>query len=174
MLEILKGASPHDRHQWTLTTRLVAEGYGVKPETIRTHKSNHSDELLLDHHYLIDGNVTHWTRAGVVRLGMFIRSEEAIAFRNAAEQYLCNAAKPSLAVGVGNTNASPTLLDASALEIPTLIDAIVEDLADDILASEIRQRLDKRLIEKRAERNSLVNAVEKLQLPIPRKWSQSA
>lgn len=174
MLEILQGATPHDRHQWTLTTRLVAEGYGVKPETIRSHKLDHADELLQDHHFLIDGRQTHWTKAGVIRLGMFVKSQEAIAFRDAAENYLCNAAaKPSLST-VGNTNASPTLPDSSALEKPTLLDAIVEDLADDILASEIRQRLDKRLIEKRAERQALVNAVEKLHLPIPLKWSHSA
>ncbi len=165
MLDILKGANPHDRHDWTLTTRLVAEGYGVKPESIRSHKSNHSDELLQDHHYIIDGVTVHWTKAGVIRLGMFIKSEEAIVFRNAAESYLCNAAaaKPVLSGGVENINASSTLLDA-----------IVEDLADDILAAEIRQRLDQRLQEKRSERRSLVNAVEKLRLSIPQKWSHSA
>lgn len=175
MLEILQGATPHDRHQWTLTTRLVAEGYGVKPETIRSHKLDHSDELLLDHHFLIDGRQTHWTKAGVIRLGMFIKSEEAIAFRDAAEKHLCQSVvKPSLVSSVGNSNASPLSTVGISNASPTLIDELIDDLADDILAAEIRQRLDQRLEEKRNQRRSLVNAVEKLQLPIPQKWSLSA
>lgn len=165
-LDILNGAKPDSKHNWILSTRLVAEGYGVKPETIRSHKANHSDEIIQDHHYIIDGVQTFWTQVGVIRLGMFIKSENAIEFRNQAEKYLVQALKPSLVSHSGsveNFNRSSTL-----------IDDLVEDLADDILASEIRTRLDRRLLEKRSERNSLMSAVEKLQMSIPQKWLASA
>ena len=165
-LQILEGAKSHPHHNWILSTKLVAEGYGVRPTTIRSHKANHSDELHQDHHYITDGVETFWTQAGVIRLGMFITSDKAIEFRNQAEHYLVQAAKPSLISHSGSVENFNTP--------STLLDDLVEDLADDILAREIRTRLDRRLSEKRSERHSLVSAVEKLQMSIPQKWLASA
>lgn len=155
LIPVLNGALPHPEHNWILSTRLVAEGYGVKPETIRSHKANHADEILPEQHFVMDGSQTYWTQAGVIRLGMFIKSDQAIAFRNQAETYLVQALKPT----VEKFNTPSTLLDA-----------LVDDLADDILAQEIRDRLDQRLATKRQERAALVSAVGKLGLPIPQKW----
>lgn len=170
-LEILNGAKPHLLHNWLLSTRLVAEGYGVKPETVRGHKANHSDEIISDRHYITEGQQTLWTQAGVIRLGMFIKSEQAIEFRNAAETHLTtaiNAAKPSLlSVTVQNSNAP-------AYRSSPEMDSLIDDLADDILANEFKSRLDVRVQEKRSDRLALESIMEKLQLPIPKNWKSIA
>lgn len=159
LIPILQGAIPHPEHNWILSTRLVAEGYGVKPETVRSHKANHDDEILEGQHFIMEGNQTYWTQAGVIRLGMFIKSDQAIAFRNQAESYLVQAINQP----VENFNTPSTLLEQ-----------LVEELADDILAQEIRQRLDNRLAQKRQERQTLVGVVGKMGLPIPQSWRHSA
>ncbi len=96
-----------EEHEFLLDSKEVARGYGVSPEVIRTHKRDHSDELLEGKHWttvtnsnsptgvgnpnarqsgLKRGNdtVTLWTKLGVITLGFFIRSERAKRFRAAA------------------------------------------------------------------------------------------
>jgi hypothetical protein len=83
-----------DRKGWGMTIDEVAKGYGVIPSTIRMHLKNHMDEIR-------DGieraavNITDrsssgvvQTRAvtliykeGIIKLGYFIRSKQAAAFR---------------------------------------------------------------------------------------------
>jgi hypothetical protein len=93
---------PDPRHEWLLTTEQVAEGFGVSTEAIRSAKSRHSDEVVQDKHFLDvaicnarPGNgaqsITLWTKRGVVRLGLFLRSERAKRFRDFCEDLVLNA-----------------------------------------------------------------------------------
>lgn len=167
-LAILENATIDPKHEWTLPTRLVAEGYGVSPEVIRSHKANHSDELFKDRHFITIGKNCRWTKAGVIRLGMFIQSPEAIEFRDAAEKHLLNStpAKPSYISTVENFNALP----ASSAELDLLADAI----ADEVLANELRDRVNASLERKRSDRSALEGALGKLGLPIPQSWKNAA
>ena len=87
---------PNRQHEFLMTTREVAAGYGVSEWLIRKHKENHPDELLEGKHFLGNVNIIHaatpgssrgtlWTKRGIVRLGFFIRSERARLFRVWAE-----------------------------------------------------------------------------------------
>lgn len=99
--------TPHDQHEFTLTSALVAQGYGVSSSTIRDHKSVHADELVEGKHWIAVENtgvgnsdagqrhgnptITLWTKRGIIRLGFFIRSPRAIAFRDMAEDLVLGA-----------------------------------------------------------------------------------
>lgn len=43
---------PNEAHEFLMTTKEVALGYGVSMETIRSHKGLHSDELVEGKHFL--------------------------------------------------------------------------------------------------------------------------
>jgi phage antirepressor YoqD-like protein len=91
---------PDMEHEYVLPSKDVATGYGCSVSVIRDHKSNHGDELLEGKHWISvdnpDGNPragiphkeTYWTKRGIIRLGFFIRSERAKAFRDAAEDLI--------------------------------------------------------------------------------------
>lgn len=77
----------------TFTSEYVAERYGVSEKTIRDHKREHADEIVEDIHFVVAKNdrnrpVIKWTLRGIIKLGMFIRSNESKAFRIWAEQEL--------------------------------------------------------------------------------------
>jgi hypothetical protein len=77
----------------TFSTEYVAERYGVSTTAIREHKRLHADEMLECVHFVIEINkfrkpVIKWTLRGIIKLGMFIRSEKAKGFRLWAEQEL--------------------------------------------------------------------------------------
>lgn len=86
--------------EFTLPTKEVAKGYGVKESSVRDHRAKHSDELIEGKHfiYLRDGKTSsaknqyfkkmYWTKAGIVRLGFFIKSENAKMFRTWAENLI--------------------------------------------------------------------------------------
>jgi hypothetical protein len=157
ILPILESATLDPIHGWYLTTRMVAEGYGVKPETVRSHKANHSDELLQGLHFLPGtNNQTYWTKVGVIRLGMFISSPQAIAFRNAAETYLSQA----IETPVENFNA------------PVDLDLLASAIADEVLSQQLQDRVTFHLNQKLASRQHLEATLGKLHLPIPRDWPQ--
>ncbi len=69
---------------------MVAGGYGVSEAVIRSHKSNHSDELISGKHWVVENlntlggnqNSTFWTKRGIVRLGFFIKSEHWVQLLN--------------------------------------------------------------------------------------------
>ena len=102
VLQVTNGLSvavfPHKTYQFTLPTKEVARGYGVNRSTIQMTKMRHDDELLeFKHFFSIVTNSdsgkppqkeTHWTKAGIIRLGFFIRSERAKIFREWAEQLI--------------------------------------------------------------------------------------
>lgn len=90
--QITLSVIPDAQHEFLLDTKQVAEGYGIAESTLRRHLQGHRDELNEGEHYVFpavhflnDGKTpvkkTFWTKAGVVKLGLFIKSERAKAFR---------------------------------------------------------------------------------------------
>ena len=77
----------------TFTTDYIAKRYGVSEATIRSHKKLHADEIIENIHFITEQNKfgvneIKWTLRGIIKLGMFIRSNESKAFRIWAEQEL--------------------------------------------------------------------------------------
>ena len=77
----------------TFSTEYVAERYGVSTTAIREHKRLHADEMIEGVHFVIEINkfrkpAIKWTLRGIIKLGMFIRSEKAKGFRLWAEREL--------------------------------------------------------------------------------------
>ena len=77
----------------TFTTEYVAERYGTSVTKIKDHKCEHADEIVEGIHFVVAKNdrnrpVIKWTLRGIIKLGMFIRSEKAKGFRLWAEQEL--------------------------------------------------------------------------------------
>lgn len=88
-----------NEHEWLLSTELVAKGYGVTEQNIRTHKMKRPNELKENKHYVRVSNTDadsvkegeqkiYWTKRGVIRLGFFIRSAAAAKFRDFAEDLI--------------------------------------------------------------------------------------
>lgn len=90
---------PNSEHEFMMTTKEVANGYGVCEGTIRSHLSRNENEFIESKHFVrIVANfngaskgatlTTMWTKAGVIRLGFFIKSERAKLFRDWAENLI--------------------------------------------------------------------------------------
>lgn len=92
-------------HEFLLSNKDVAVGYGVSVSSLREHKSSHSDELIEGKHFIIDKSYRNtpkimWTSLGVYHLGFFIKSKQAKEFRkfmasvaNAIDPYKINDSK---------------------------------------------------------------------------------
>jgi len=89
----------NEQHEYLMTGKEVARGYGVTDYNIRQHKLQRPDELLEGKHFVIavsipngDKSIPHnsvlWTKRGIVRLGFFIKSERAKLFRDWAEDLM--------------------------------------------------------------------------------------
>lgn len=114
---------PSQDHEFLMTTNEVATGYGVTPDNIRRHKSDHQDELIENKHYVSGVSIAHttgivkgvsnthtldvknqqphqifWTKRGIVRLGFFIKSDRARQFRDWAEDLVIFAGQSSQSV----------------------------------------------------------------------------
>jgi hypothetical protein len=99
------------KFEFLLSSKDVALGYGVSKEVIRMCKTRNLSEFQEGVHYLevgticshlsneVDGTSAHlwkglqphailWTKAGVIRLGFFIKSGRAKLFRDWAEQLI--------------------------------------------------------------------------------------
>lgn len=93
---------PDSNHEFLMSTQEVAKGYGLSPNTLRSHISQNKDELLEGRHFykavqilnaLPKGVQPHqllWTKRGIVRLGFFIKTERAKLFRDWAEELVLN------------------------------------------------------------------------------------
>lgn len=80
-------------HIFLMSSKDVANGYGVSESVLRSHRTNQSDELIEGKHFIIDRSYrntpkTYWTKRGVVRLGNYIKSEQGKKFRDWAEDYI--------------------------------------------------------------------------------------
>ena len=92
---------PDSNHEFTMTTKEVAHGYGVHPDTIRSQKRHYLNEFIDGKHFVSGVQILHvaspgstkgtlWTKRGIVRLGFFIKSERARLFRDWAEDLVIN------------------------------------------------------------------------------------
>ena len=77
----------------TFTTEYVANRYGTSVTNVKVHKREHADEIIEGIHFVVVKNdrnrpVIKWTLRGIIKLGMFIRSNESKAFRIWAEREL--------------------------------------------------------------------------------------
>ena len=93
-------------HEFVMPVRDVALGYGVASGTIRNQLSKNFDEFIEGRHYIkgvcfsnalpkVQPHAIYWTKAGVIRLGFFIKSDRAKLFRDWAENVILNViAKP--------------------------------------------------------------------------------
>lgn len=91
---------PNDKHEFLMTTKQVASGYGCRYETIKSSKNRHKDELVEGVHYIPSVQIEpmgkkgannaniYWTKAGIVRLGFFVKSDRAKLFRDWAEHLI--------------------------------------------------------------------------------------
>lgn len=96
---------PSSNHEYLMSTKSVAEGYGVVHSTINRHKLEHSQELIEGKHFFSAVSIPHsaapgaaqgtlWTKRGIVRLGFFIKSDRARMFRDWAEELVISKSKP--------------------------------------------------------------------------------
>lgn len=92
---------PNSNHEFLMTTKQVAHGYGVSAQNIREHQRCNDD--FVEGKHFIKGNSfsdtlgknaqphqIFWTKRGVIRLGFFIKSEQAKLFRDWAEDVIIN------------------------------------------------------------------------------------
>lgn len=102
--ELVVEVQPNSEHEWLLSSKDVAEGYGLSDSSLRSAKSRHSDELEEGKHYIVKeissvansnsrekhlkSNVVMWTKKGVIRLGFLIKTPLAKQFRDWAEEFI--------------------------------------------------------------------------------------
>ena len=97
---------PSEQHEYLMTTREVANGYGVTEYAIRKNKMSLSDELKDGRHFVsavtigngkpgnLPSNAILWTKRGIIRLGFAMRSERARLFRDWAEELVIRMDEP--------------------------------------------------------------------------------
>ncbi len=108
--EVVVEVQPHEEHEWLLSSKDVAEGYGLSASGLRMTKKRYSDELEEGVHFI---NVTnsdiggrpsvYWTKEGVVMLGFFIKTPTAKEFRRWASNFIVEKSKEPKAPAVPQT-----------------------------------------------------------------------
>ena len=106
--EISVRVLPNVTHEFLMTTKEVAHGYGTSTYAIQQAFHRHPDELSEGRHYFtaltfcqsekinhpkqinLPHNAILFTKRGIVRLGFFIKSERAKLFRDWAEDVIIN------------------------------------------------------------------------------------
>jgi phage antirepressor YoqD-like protein len=99
--ELVVEVQPNVEHEWLLSSKDVAEGYGLSESGLRMTKSRYSDELIEGSHFVQqivtgsrgDRNQTMWTKEGVVMLGFFIKTPTAKEFRRWASNFIVEKSK---------------------------------------------------------------------------------
>ncbi|MBL7779948.1 MAG: hypothetical protein JNM22_01940 [Saprospiraceae bacterium] len=123
----------HGSADYLMPTSDVAKGYGVAENTIRSHKTN--GEFQEGVHYIpaveiFDGSqnrrTTMWTKAGVIRLGFFIKSERAKMFRDWAEQVVLAVTAPKVELPRATRRNHNRLSKDRLVELLSLV-ALVDD-----------------------------------------------
>lgn len=89
---------PNADHEFLMTTREVASGYGTTKYAIQQAYHRNNTELVEGKHFVkgvdilstpsMQPNATLWTKRGIVRLGFFIKSQRARMFRDWAEELI--------------------------------------------------------------------------------------
>ena len=120
--ELAVNVLPSLEHEFLMTTKEVAHGYGTSEYVIRVSKMRHEGELIEGKHFMIaqdvavtkcngdkiPHNAVLWSKRGIVRLGFFIKSKQAILFRDWAEDVIIQTLE-------NNATVSQTVL---ALDVP--------------------------------------------------------
>ena len=112
--EVVVEVQPHEEYEWLLSSKDVAEGYGLSVGGLRSAKSKHSEEFEEGKHFIVtevssvaNGNgrnenlkskVTMWTKKGVIRLGFLIKTPLAKQFRDWAEDFIIKKSEEKPAV----------------------------------------------------------------------------
>lgn len=93
--EVVVEVQSNEKHEWVLSGRDVAEGYGLSASGLRNTKSRYSDEFEEGKHFVVVPNrdaenlkTTMWTKKGVIRLGFLIKTPLAKQFRDWAEHFI--------------------------------------------------------------------------------------
>ena len=95
---------PNVEHEYLMTTKEVAYGYGTSKYAVYKALERHNDEMIEGKHFIkgvdilstpfknssIQANSFLFTKRGIVRLGFFIKSERAKLFRDWAEELIIN------------------------------------------------------------------------------------
>lgn len=99
--ELAVNVLPNVGHEFLMTTKEVAHGYGVSPQNIREHQRC-NDDFVEGKHFMkgisfsdtlgknAQPHQIFWTKRGVIRLGFFVKSEQAKLFRDWAEDLIIN------------------------------------------------------------------------------------
>ena len=98
---------PDVEHEFLMTSKEVAKGYGIHQDTLRTHKRRNKEDLIEGKHFLSSVSVGHgaspgaslttlWTKRGVIRLGFIIESNRARLFRDWVEDLVINVIEQKL------------------------------------------------------------------------------
>jgi hypothetical protein len=110
---------PNEQHEYLMTTREVANGYGVTQYAILMSKARLTDELIEGKHFVtaitigysntikgakVPHNAILWTKRGIVRLGFTMRNERAKLFRDWAEELVVRVGDAA-----GNLNGAKSL-----------------------------------------------------------------
>lgn len=94
-------------YEFLMLSKDVGLGYGVSAGNIRNQMFRNQEDFIEDKHFIkgvrlsntlpnVQPNAIYWTKAGVVRLGFFIKSERAKLFRDWAENVILQAITPEL------------------------------------------------------------------------------
>lgn len=85
-------------YEWVLSVALTAQGYNVSTDNIYYHLKHNNDDFIEGRHFFRIPEdysasrkaVIYFTKRGVIRLGFFIKSEQARLFRDWAEDLILN------------------------------------------------------------------------------------
>ena len=86
---------PDSNHEFLMSTKDVANGFGVTTVAIRSIKLDHKNEFIEGKHFvsnvaISNGDLrttrsTGWSRGGILRLAFYIRGEQGRIFRDCIE-----------------------------------------------------------------------------------------
>lgn len=102
--ELAVNIIPNENYEFLMTTKEVAHGYGTSKYAVYKALERHNGEMVEGKHFIKgvdilstpqkDGNIQPnsflFTKRGIVRLGFFIKSKQAILFRDWAEDLIIN------------------------------------------------------------------------------------
>ena len=105
--ELSVNVLPNSDFEFLMTTKEVAHAYDVSPQNIWEHQRV-NDDFIEGKHFIKGVDITpkgvknthtlpnaqphqvFWTKRGIIRLGFFIKSKQAILFRDWAEDLIIN------------------------------------------------------------------------------------
>lgn len=147
---------PDDRNEFLLTTSNVAKGYGVSEYAVQKCKTRNPSDLVEGKHFVtarticpseptIPHNKIFWTKRGIVRLGFFIKSQQARLFRDWAEELILSS-KDTHTVALRPKNPSGRrinrLTPARVADILADVCMVRDDALRERLAAKIKGGVD--------------------------------